>query len=137
MSNIKHTTEPWEVVLSEDGDELHIQSKDGMVAKVDRFFLCNSEEKTHEANAQRIVDCVNACAGIEKFPLLGFKEQIDIYQLHIASLIHELTKASKAWKEQAESVGESGLLEEDDVYQDMLRAIETANSFIEKEVTNG
>ena len=72
----KHTTEPWELVLSEDGEEIHIQSKDGMVAKVDRYFLCNSEENTHEANAQRIVDCVNTLQDVER-PLEWRKIQIE------------------------------------------------------------
>jgi hypothetical protein len=154
MSNkAQHTPEPWKIISdcrrSEDfGGYIQIGTDDcTWIAEAKGTHVGPLSKEEAMCNAQRIVDCVNACAGIEQFPLLGLKERLDTYALHTATLVNELGKAARAWKELAKANGEEGLLAEDAVYQDMLRAIKCASDFgrevsdfkllEEKEVANG
>jgi hypothetical protein len=67
MSNIKHTAEPWEVGASKQS----VVKADGQNSKVIASIRTNDhlvnprfQEGEAEANAERIVACVNACEGI-------------------------------------------------------------------------
>jgi hypothetical protein len=56
VSDIKHTAEPWRFYDWSDGSvSIHDSHDDRIANMVDDF---------DEANARRIVACVNACAGI-------------------------------------------------------------------------
>lgn len=56
--NQQHTPEPWEV--SAFGDGLHAHN-----IPICQFFnKCGDDYPNREANARRIVACVNACVGI-------------------------------------------------------------------------
>jgi hypothetical protein len=58
---MEHTKEPWEVKTVPNTDQTYfIQSKIGTIASVKNGYGWQEVE----ANARRIVACVNACAGI-------------------------------------------------------------------------
>lgn len=70
----KHTTEPWELLESEDDkDYLRIRGTVwGGRYKIANVLLPSYSESARErgygetlANAERIIDCVNACAGMD------------------------------------------------------------------------
>ena len=55
-----HTPEPWR---TEGGDRAEVLTKDGyMIASCE---WAQKEDDIPDANAERIVDCVNACAGLD------------------------------------------------------------------------
>ena len=72
MSQQQHTQEPWRVAI---GDDYYIEA-DGIPEKYPHHFKCDDLGKHvaivghracdfGEANARRIVACVNACAGLD------------------------------------------------------------------------
>jgi hypothetical protein len=70
-----HTNEPWERGISEDSVEIFAQEEQGMLQRSRRVRVatCNSkflDKIPNEANAQRIVDCVNACQGIDSLNIV-------------------------------------------------------------------
>lgn len=64
MSDMKHTPEPWEFHAQGDADEWCLLTAGGKRWVI--AFRQNGEllDVEQEANARRIVACVNACAGI-------------------------------------------------------------------------
>lgn len=64
MTDQKHTKEPWKISDDPDYPEAVILAGETMVADAN-IFGAGSSKKINMANAKRIVECVNACAGIE------------------------------------------------------------------------
>jgi hypothetical protein len=62
MSNQKHTPEPWEVHNASSHIIVHSEYL-CHIADCGPSFILETEEI--EANTARIIECVNACAGIE------------------------------------------------------------------------
>lgn len=62
MSNMKHTPEPWRENSQGDAEHIYCE-RHGAIATIPHGGLNRDE---HKANAQRIVACVNAMAGIEE-----------------------------------------------------------------------
>ena len=59
---MKHSKEPW-IVSDVFYSRLVISNENKVIARVDMTY--HEFEEEERANAQRIVDCVNACAGME------------------------------------------------------------------------
>jgi len=69
-----YTKEEWELTDGFQLDELYfiyVMSKDTHIARVD-----NKDKKVAEANAKRIVDCVNGCEGINPKAVKGLYEAL-------------------------------------------------------------
>lgn len=64
MTDKKHTKEPWRISDDPDYPEAVILTDETIIADAN-IFGANSSKKKNMANAKRIVECVNACAGIE------------------------------------------------------------------------
>lgn len=60
----KHTPEPWEV-RNLSKDTLYIMGPDGWNVSVMSALNDDEIENNTRANARRIVECVNACAGMK------------------------------------------------------------------------
>jgi len=77
MSEKKHTPEPWIQMgteIADDGYE-HIAVINGI-----------TDNELNEANAKRIVECVNACAGMEE-------PKLEIESLKLANKLLEVSKS--------------------------------------------
>ena len=84
---MKHTKEPWRtasniLVISNEGYR-SICNCGGKVG-FDR-----SEDEESKANAKRIVDCVNFCAGVSELPLKGLENLITAAQIALERLRDE------------------------------------------------
>ncbi|HYD33091.1 MAG TPA: hypothetical protein VEA39_00855 [Methylophilaceae bacterium] len=75
MSEQKHTQEPWIVTGSERVKYVEARVGGGMLQEIASCMIV--EHGNHEANARRIVACVNACAGIGTLEL----ERVRIVEL--------------------------------------------------------
>lgn len=64
MTDQKHTKEPWKISDDSDYPEATIMTDQKLIADAN-IFGAGSSKKTNMTNAKRIVECVNACAGIE------------------------------------------------------------------------
>ena len=98
---MKHTPEPWKVNQSRHENEPYkivLWSSFRRIAKVYHEGKSIYEnEKTSEANAKRIVDCVNALAGIE-----NPKEFVERMAKLEAALKPLADLADAAWADQRE-----------------------------------
>lgn len=59
QNEMKHTPEPWTTTIN-GRDCAQVVDVDGR-----RIAMCIGQSERNEANAARIVACVNACAGME------------------------------------------------------------------------
>lgn len=68
MTDQKHTKEPWDFVQGTSYNEVDIIHHDmsaGAIGKIAKVNCRKTWFDEGQANAKRIVECVNACAGIE------------------------------------------------------------------------
>jgi hypothetical protein len=63
--NMKHTPGTWEVQLSDVSAPYITAQRSGYEVGYDVIMSINPQLRNHEANCKRIVECVNACEGIE------------------------------------------------------------------------
>jgi hypothetical protein len=66
MSKMKHTPEPWAVHSRKDSAFFGVQHTPHKFTALGRCEIRVDYKPESIANAQRIVDCVNACAEMEK-----------------------------------------------------------------------
>jgi hypothetical protein len=81
MSNKPHTVEPWSISAAPGWQDTIVDAKDNKIA------VCSGRSESIP-NAQRIVACVNACAGIED-PAETIKKARDV----ISGLLESLNVA--------------------------------------------
>jgi len=111
MSEQKHTQEPWQIEQSEDSDYLRIGRIDerGIMP----FVICSLHD---EANARRIVACVNACAGAEESTL---------------SVINAMGGLGEFWKDVGEANTQlMGIKQQRDELLNMLKRTQDSLSHI-------
>ena len=84
-----HTAEPWDV---QQGVEVHeLTDLDGCAVIADCAVDCAAAfpKGTQRANAERIVVCVNACAGIAD-PATAIPELVNACELALASILKHI-----------------------------------------------
>lgn len=115
-----HTKEPWHVVDADFGDATtrYIDDEPGAEGGRD-FYLATVEHGDQvelEANARRIVACVNACAGLstgilERHPGKGAFEVIQILSKKNEELLDALKEASDALNAYCDLDNDSDLMQ--------------------------
>lgn len=76
----KHTPEPWKVTEPKSGRVQISHSSGGIVGHAPQICAMWNSNKVTQANARRIVACVNACRGFSIEELDGadiFRDSID------------------------------------------------------------
>lgn len=94
MTEPKHTAEPW---IHDDYQDCHTITNQGGDQLAEMFSV--NTDNCGEANAQRIVDCVNALSGIKDVP--GFMEKMEyaIREMHRAWLDDDPDRLQKNYVE--------------------------------------
>lgn len=101
MSTMTHTPEPWGIKQHGNGNELF-----GGTSPQSQWYLF---EEATEANAARIVACVNACAGM-KSP----EDDIKRYKKALSSCLYYLQKIANMpedYQDDIKALADRGVLE--------------------------
>lgn len=80
---MSHTTEPWDIVHEQDGCVLIVQKGYGEEASVEVARCMHPRRLNHDANATRIVSCINGCAGLNP---AAFRECMETLQFVVDTI---------------------------------------------------
>lgn len=94
MSETEHTAEPWQTNTNYEPNKTRIFGPFIDGEKKRQWIADTIGEETHEANAKRIVECVNACAGLSD-PI----KNIVSYHSNVKKVSQDITVLSSAASE--------------------------------------
>lgn len=122
MSEMKHTPEPWEA-KKEFGHWAIIEPKES--DHWSTTYIARNIEQGHdmgESDAKRIVECVNALAGVENPK--EYTETILNQREELAEQVDLLQKGMEFWMKQREEL--------EDKVKKLTEALDQANGYIER-----